>query len=119
MSDKNLFSVMRNAEASVRKEGFEVTPKMREQCHRVLGGDSSTVDALKQLLSEHEYQNLRDALASARMEGYEVTEQTEIDCVRLLSKKVYLSDLVEEIMNRQGDNKSENTMEGNNECYCK
>ena len=87
MANKDHSSAMKNAEASVRPEGFEVTPKMREQCRRVLGGDSSTVDALKQLLSEHEYQNLRDALASTRMEGYEVTEQTEIDCVRLLSKE--------------------------------
>lgn len=119
MSDKNLFSAMRNADASVHMDGFEVTPKMQEQCSRVLDGDSSTVDALRQLLSEHEYQNLRDALASTRMEGYEVTEQTEIDCVRLLSKKLSLSDLVEEIMKRLGDNKSENSMEGNNERYCK
>ena len=100
MSDKNLSSAMRNAEASVRMEGFEVTPEMRDQCRRVLDDETTTADALVQLLSEREQQNLRNALASTRMEGIEVTEQMVKDCVRLMRGEVSVEELVAEIVKR-------------------
>ena len=100
MSDKNLSSAMRNAEASVRMEGFEVTPKMREQCRRVLDGEITTTDALMQLLSERERQGLRNALASTRMEGFEVTEQMVKDCARLMRGEMSVEEIIEEILNR-------------------
>ena len=39
---------MKNAEASVRMEGYTVTPKMRNQCKRVLSGKTTTDECLKQ-----------------------------------------------------------------------
>ena len=100
MSDKNLSSAMRNAEASVRTEGFEVTPEMRDKCRRVLDCETTTTDALVQLLSERERQGLRNALASTRMEGFEVTEQMVKDCVRLMRGEVSVEEIIEEILNR-------------------
>jgi len=100
VSDKNLSSAMRNAEASVRTEGFEVTPEMRDQCRRVLDCETTTTDALVQLLSERERQGLRNALASTRMEGFEVTEQMVKDCVRLMRGEVSVEEIIEEILNR-------------------
>ena len=35
-SDKRYTASMKNAEASVRMEGCQVTPQMREQCQRAL-----------------------------------------------------------------------------------
>ena len=40
---------MENAEASVRMEGYEVTPEMREQCERILRGEATLADCLKRL----------------------------------------------------------------------
>ena len=40
---------MENAEASVRMEGYEVTPEMREQCERILRGEATLADYLKRL----------------------------------------------------------------------
>lgn len=79
MAEKNRSSAMRNAEASIRMEGAEVTPEMREKRHRVLDGKTTTADALTQLPSEHERQSLRNALDSICMEVFEVTEQTAKD----------------------------------------
>jgi hypothetical protein len=39
---------MKNAEASVRMEGYTVTPKMRNQCKQVLSGKTTTAECLKQ-----------------------------------------------------------------------
>ncbi len=39
---------MKNAEASVRMEGYTVTPKMRQQCKQVLSGKTTTAECLKQ-----------------------------------------------------------------------
>ena len=39
MVDKKHPSAMKNAEASVRMEGFERTPEMRNQCECVLDGE--------------------------------------------------------------------------------
>lgn len=100
MAHRDHSSAINNAEASVRTEGFEVTPKMREQCQRVLVGETTTADALVQLLSEREQQNLRNALASTRMEGIEVTEQMVKDCVRLMRGEVSVEELVAEIVKR-------------------
>lgn len=100
MTDKHYSSVMKNAEASVRMEGFEVTPEMQEQCQRVLDGELTTTDALLQPLSECERQGLRNALASTRMEGFEVTEQMVKDCVRLMRGEVSVEEIIEEILNR-------------------
>lgn len=100
MADKDYSSVTNNAEASVRMEGFEVTPEMQAQCQRVLDGESTTADVLMQLLSERERQSLRNALASTRMEGFEVTEQMVKDCVRLMRGEVSVEELVAGIVKR-------------------
>lgn len=44
---KNYTVSMKNAEASVRMEGYRVTPQMREQCARVLHGETTTAELLK------------------------------------------------------------------------
>lgn len=107
MADKDHSSAMNNAQASVRMEGFEATPEMRERCQCVLNGKITTTDALMQLLSERERQNLREALASTRMEGFAVTKQTEEDCIRLLAKEISTADLVKEIISRSRDLESD------------
>ena len=38
---------MKNAEASVRMEGYQVTPQIREQCQRVLRGEVATAELLR------------------------------------------------------------------------
>ena len=38
---------MKNAEASVCMEGYRVAPQMREQCARVLHGETTTAELLK------------------------------------------------------------------------
>lgn len=38
---------MKNAEASVRMEGYRVTPQMREQCARVLHGETTAAELQK------------------------------------------------------------------------
>ena len=100
MAHKDYSSAMKNAEASVCMEGFVVTQEMREQCQRVLNGETTTVDALMQFLNERERQNLRNALASTSMEGFEVTEQTAKDCIRLMCGDISVADLVREIQGR-------------------
>ena len=100
MVDKDHSSAMKNAEASVRMEGCEVTSEMQEQCQCVLDGESTSADVLMQLLSERERQSLRNALASTRMEGFEVTEQMVKDCVRLMRGEVSVEALVAEIAKR-------------------
>ena len=50
--DKRYTLPMKNAEASVRMEGCQVTPQMREQCQRVLRGEVTTADLLRQILGE-------------------------------------------------------------------
>ena len=100
MAHKDHSSAMNNAEASVRMEGFEVTPEMRDQCQRVLDDETTTADALVQLLSKREQQSLRNALASTRMEGFEVTEQMVKDCVWLMRGEVSVEELVDTIVKR-------------------
>jgi hypothetical protein len=39
---------MRNAEASVRMEGYQITPGMRRQCAQVLCGKMTTAECVKQ-----------------------------------------------------------------------
>ena len=46
-SDKRYTVSMKNAEASVRMEGCQVTPQMREQCQRVLRGEVTTAELLR------------------------------------------------------------------------
>lgn len=48
MAGKEFSVAMKNAEASVRMEGYKITPHMREQCQRVLGGKVSTAEVLRQ-----------------------------------------------------------------------
>ena len=48
-SKKSYSLPMENAEASVRMEGYEVTPEMREQCERILRGEATLADYLKRL----------------------------------------------------------------------
>ena len=38
---------MNNSEASVRMEGYDITPEMREVCKKVLSGEMSTADCLR------------------------------------------------------------------------
>lgn len=45
---------MENAEASVRMEGYHITPKMREQCQRVLSGKITVSQLLKQYKQKRE-----------------------------------------------------------------
>ena len=45
--DKRYAASMKNAEASVRMEGCQVTPQMREQCQRVLRGEVTTAELLR------------------------------------------------------------------------
>ena len=51
-TDKRYTLPMKNAEASVRMEGCQVTPQMREQCQRVLRGEVTTAELLRQILGE-------------------------------------------------------------------
>ena len=44
--DRRMMS-MRNSEASVRMEGYEITPQMRKQCEQVLRGELSKEECLK------------------------------------------------------------------------
>ena len=44
--DRRMMS-MRNSEASVRMEGYEITPQMRKQFEQVLRGELSTEECLK------------------------------------------------------------------------
>lgn len=46
-TDKRYTVPMKNAESSVRMEGCQVTPQMREQCQRVLRGEVTTADLLR------------------------------------------------------------------------
>ena len=46
-SDNGYTMPMKNAEASVRMEGCQVTPQMREQCRRVLRGEVTTAELLQ------------------------------------------------------------------------
>ena len=46
-SDKRYTVSMKNAEASVRMEGCQVTPQMREQCQRALLGEVTTAELLR------------------------------------------------------------------------
>ena len=45
--DKRYAASMKNAEASVRMEGCQVTPQMREQCQRALRGEVTTAELLR------------------------------------------------------------------------
>lgn len=47
-------AAMKNAEASVRMEGYHVTHQMRKACESVLSGKATTADCLKQLLKQRE-----------------------------------------------------------------
>ena len=48
VAKKDYTVFMKNAEASVRMEGYTVTPKMRNQCKQVLSGKATTAECLKQ-----------------------------------------------------------------------
>lgn len=43
---------MRNSEASVRMEGYDITPQMRKQCEQVLRGEFSTEECLKRFAAD-------------------------------------------------------------------
>lgn len=51
-TDKRYTVSMKNAEASVRMEGYQVTPQMREQCQRALRTGVTTAELLRQILGE-------------------------------------------------------------------
>ena len=44
---KNYTVSMKNAEASVRMEGYRVTSEMKTQCEHVLRGETTTAEVLK------------------------------------------------------------------------
>ena len=46
-NDKRYTVPMKNAEASVRMEGCQVTPQMREQCQCALRGEVTTAELLR------------------------------------------------------------------------
>lgn len=48
---KDYTASIKNAEASVRMEGYTVTDKMREHCRRVLEGKATTAEVLRQFVS--------------------------------------------------------------------
>ena len=48
---------MKNAEASVRMEGCQVTPQMREQCQRVLRGEVTTAELLRRFAKPADVQH--------------------------------------------------------------
>ena len=48
MANQDHTTSMKNAEASVRLEGYEVTPQMREHCEQVLSGKATAAEVLKQ-----------------------------------------------------------------------
>lgn len=52
MTGKDFSAAMKNAEASVRMEGYKITPHMREQCRRVLSGKMSTAEVLRQFTAD-------------------------------------------------------------------
>jgi len=52
MANQEHSAAMKNAEASVRMEGYNITPYMREQCRRVLGGKVSTAEVLRQFAAD-------------------------------------------------------------------
>ena len=45
---------MENAEASIRMEGYTVTPEMREQCECVLRGEATVEECLKRFLKSRQ-----------------------------------------------------------------
>jgi len=47
LRNKDYTVSMKNAEASVRMEGYCVTSEMRMQCERVLRGETTTAEVLK------------------------------------------------------------------------
>lgn len=49
--DRRMMS-MRNSEASVRMEGYDITLQMRKQCEQVLRGELSTEECLKRFAAE-------------------------------------------------------------------
>ena len=52
--EKDYTVSMENAEASVRMEGYTVTPEMREQCKRVLRGEATMEECLKRFLTSRQ-----------------------------------------------------------------
>lgn len=53
-TDKRYTVPMKNAEASVRMEGCQVTSQMREQCQRALRGEVTTAELLRRLQTSRE-----------------------------------------------------------------
>ena len=60
-TDKRYTLPMKNAEASVRMEGCQVTPQMREQCQRVLRGEVTTAELLRRLIRYNKLRKLKRA----------------------------------------------------------
>ncbi len=52
--EKNHTVSMENAEASIRMEGYTVTPEMREQCECVLRGEATVEECLKRFLKSRQ-----------------------------------------------------------------
>lgn len=52
--EKDYTVSMENAEASIRMEGYTVTPEMREQCERVLRGEVTMEECLKRFLKSRQ-----------------------------------------------------------------
>ena len=63
-NDKRYTLPMKNAEASVRMEGCQVTPQMREQCQRVLRGEVTTAELLRRRAARRNGQSKRGRLRS-------------------------------------------------------
>jgi|GEM_PF-2013242 len=98
MANKKHVGPMRNAEASLKMEGLNITPEMRERCTEVLEGKTTTEECLRQIAARN--RSVKEALASARIEGLQVTEQTEQDLARILSGEASADEVVREIIKR-------------------
>ncbi|MEA4941203.1 MAG: antitoxin VbhA family protein [Oscillibacter sp.] len=57
MAKKDYTVSMKNAEASVRMEGYTVTPKMRNPCNQVLSGKITAAERPKQFTAANGIQH--------------------------------------------------------------
>lgn len=51
MADKDHCAAMKNAEASVRMEGFDVTEQTEKDCVRLISGEVSVADLVKGIMA--------------------------------------------------------------------
>ena len=94
-TDKRYTVPMKNAEASVRMEGCQVTPQMREQCQRVLRGEVPTAELLRRFTKRAAAAfDIQDNGVRARRQLFRHDagddEGNGIDCRRNISQGIQL-----------------------------